>query len=993
MSLTRYTTITLVFFLLLCQLSTSSFGQLGMTFNVKKPKEFENRVLRSEKSDQKKFTVPKRFIQNTITHYNYFFNANNKLNDVLTRAKEAFKDDYSKLIPFYNYSLDVTAMDSIQLDSIVSKAQTGIILHDLRSDWADNMYLLWGASYYLQKQFDSAYLMFQFINYAFADKEKDGYYRAIGSARDGNSALSISTKEKAGLTRKIFSEPPSRNDAFIWQIRNHLVQNQYAQAATLVLALRNDPVFPSRLKNDLEEVQAYYFYRQGMWDSTAFHLENALSNATNSQEKSRWEYLIGQLYEKTNKFTEAENWYAKSIVHTTDPIMDIYARLALVRVNKDGGENYIDKNVATLVKMARRDKYSDYRDIVYYMAAQMELERNNTDGALALLLKSTKYIANNPSQRNKAFLQLAELSFGKRQYRQSYNFYDSLRLDDTALTNQEDILARKLILAKLADNLEIINRQDSLQRLASLPEEERKGLVRKLVRQLRRQQGLKDEGATPGGNTTGSSFVPETPPSLFADNSKKGEWYFYNTSSRQRGNSEFKSRWGTRANTDNWRRSVAQAANLQARTNDVAGLSTINTGTAPPEPTEITYDALYGNIPMSEDKMKLSNDSIQSALFTLGVIYVQSLEDCESGTAALEELRTRFPKHPNMDEALFNLYYCYNKNNETVKAAEIKKLMSDKFPGSNFTTIATTGKNPRASGSRSEATATYEKIYNLFIEGNFEEAITSKHAADSIYGKNYWTPQLLYIEAVYYIKQKQDSAAKTVLNNIISQFANTPLAAKATTMLDVLSRRAQIEEELRNMVINMPAEDSSRTGELIVKAPPVTMPVTQAPVTVDSAGLKPPVQAPPVAVIPKPKTDTVVTKAPPPPLAYDFAPETPQYVVLLLNKVDPIFVNEAKNAFARYNRDTYYNKQMDAELVDIDAENRLLLISPFKNVADAVAYIDQTKPKVASEIIPWLTGGKYSFLIITARNLELLKNSKDIKKYKDYIDQNLPGKF
>ncbi|HTD93424.1 MAG TPA: hypothetical protein VK644_06420, partial [Chitinophagaceae bacterium] len=379
--------------------------------------------------------------------------------------------------------------------------------------------------------------------------------------------------------------------------------------------------------------------------------------------------------------------------------------------------------------------------------------------------------------------------------------------------------------------------------------------------------------------------------------------------------------------------------------------------------------------------------------FTLGVIYVQSLEDCESGTAALEELRTRFPKHPNMDEALFNLYYCYNKNNETVKAAEIKKLMSDKFPGSNFTTIATTGKNPRASGSRSEATATYEKIYNLFIEGNFEEAITSKHAADSIYGKNYWTPQLLYIEAVYYIKQKQDSAAKTVLNNIISQFANTPLAAKATTMLDVLSRRAQIEEELRNMVINMPAEDSSRTGELIVKAPPVTMPVTQAPVTVDSAGLKPPVQAPPVAVIPKPKTDTVVTKAPPPPLAYDFAPETPQYVVLLLNKVDPIFVNEAKNAFARYNRDTYYNKQMDAELVDIDAENRLLLISPFKNVTDAVAYIDQTKPKVASEIIPWLTGGKYSFLIITARNLELLKNSKDIKKYKDYIDQNLPGKF
>src|SRR6185503_13605351 len=135
------------------------------------------------------------------------------------RAKGSFTDDYSQLLPFYNYSLDVTAGDSIQLDSITYKSSTGVALHDLRNDWVDGLYLLWGASYYLQKKFDSAYLMFQFINYAFAPKEKDGYYMTIGSPKDGNSAYSISTKEKTGLPRKIFSEPPSRNDAFIWQIR------------------------------------------------------------------------------------------------------------------------------------------------------------------------------------------------------------------------------------------------------------------------------------------------------------------------------------------------------------------------------------------------------------------------------------------------------------------------------------------------------------------------------------------------------------------------------------------------------------------------------------------------------------------------------------------------------------------------------------------------------------------------------------------------------
>src|SRR5687768_14479168 len=122
---TQYTIIP-VLFLLLCQFCLPAAGQLGFPLEIKKSEEYEDRVLKSERSGQGKFRQPKRFIQNTVTHYNYFFNANNKLNEVLERAKTSFRDDYSKLLPFYNYSLDETARDSIQLDSIVYKASTGI---------------------------------------------------------------------------------------------------------------------------------------------------------------------------------------------------------------------------------------------------------------------------------------------------------------------------------------------------------------------------------------------------------------------------------------------------------------------------------------------------------------------------------------------------------------------------------------------------------------------------------------------------------------------------------------------------------------------------------------------------------------------------------------------------------------------------------------------------------------------------------------------------
>ncbi len=992
MLLTRYTTITLAILLVVCPLTIPVWGQLGVPITVKKPKEFENRVLRSEKSDQKKFRLTNRFIQNTITHYNYYFNANNKLNEILDRAKSSFIDDYSQLIPFYNYTLEATAADSIQLDSITYKAQTGIVLHDLRNDWVDNLYILWGASYYFQQKFDSAYLMFQFINYAFAEKEKDGYYKTIGSARDGNNAINISTKEKSSLGQKVFGEPPSRNDAFIWQIRNYLAQDRFSEASSLISALKNDPQFPSRLQNDLDEVQAYSFYKQKMWDSSAAYLEKALSNATRKSEQARWEYLLGQLYEMTDKLKEAEDYYSKSIGHTTDPIMDVYARLALVRVNKDGGENYVEENIASLLKMAKRDKYVDYRDIIYYMAAQMELERNNTDAALDLLLKSTKYTANNPSQRNKAFLQLAELSFEKRKYRQSYNFYDSLQLDDPSLKNPETIAARKEILGKLTLQMDIIERQDSLQRVANMPEDERKSFIKKLVRQLRKAQGLKDEDAA---GPVSNLLNQKEPPALFANNNKKGEWYFYNKTMKDRGRAGFEAKWGKRANNDNWRRSGAM--NLGGRGNVVSTeQSAIKNATQAPEEEEITYDNLLDKLPLTPEKLQQSNDSIQNAQFELGLLYIQELEDCNIGTETFENLRSRFPDHPRMEDILFNLYYCYNKYGESSKSAAIKQMMESKYAGSSLTNIVTTGKRPGADVQQLPVTRTYERIYDLFIEGRFAEAITEKRVADSIYGSNHWTPQLLYIEAVYYIKERQDSLATISLNNIITKFDGSPLAIKATNLLNVLGRRNEIEEELRNLVINMPDTSNQQF---------VPQPITTPPVIKDTATAKPiqqpqkdtaikkPDQQPPV--ITKPGVDTT-TKQPAKPNVtkdYSFNAEQPQYVMIILNKVDPIFVNEAKNAFARYNRDTYFNKQMKAELIDIDAENKMLLISPFKNIQEALTYVDQARPRTASEIVPWLKGGKYSYSIISENNLEVLKNSKDIEKYKQFLEKNVPGKF
>ncbi|MFI5185334.1 MAG: tetratricopeptide repeat protein [Chitinophagales bacterium] len=972
----RYISIFLLVFGL-CLTCGFAHAQLGFSFDIPKPKQYEERQLKSEKSDQKKFTLPRRFIQNTSTHYNYFFNANNKLNEIVDRAKQAHQDDYTQLLSFYNYDLDVTARDSVQLDSVIYKATSGIVLHDLRNDWADNLYLLWGAAHYLQKQFDSAYLTFQFINYAFAPKEKDGYYQYIGSNMDGNTALSISTKEKTNLPKKIFSLPPSRNEAFIWQIRNFLAWGQYPEAASLIATLKADPAFPRRLNNDLEEVQAFYFYKQNQWDSAALHLSNALGNATNGQERGRWEFLTAQMYELSGNNDLAQHFYEKSIGHTVDPVMAVYARLYSIKVDKTGGDNYIEKNIAELLKMAKRDRFADYRDIIYYMAAQMEIERNNIGAAQQLLLKAAKYNnSGNVALRNKAYMKLAELAFANKDYRQASNFYDSLILSDPGLKDINAINKKKEMLSRLAAQAEILDRQDSLQRIAALPEDQRKDFVKKILKDLRKQAGLKE------GETTispGSGIIPAT--DIFsASQSSKGDWYFYNTVLKEKGASDFKARWGNRPNVDNWRR-------MQAVTNQISNRSANNSNNTNPtdnsqknnQPVELTFDNLYKNLPLTDDLLKISNDSIQNALFQLGKIYAEELEDCDAVIKTYERLKKNYPQFTKMDEVLFHLFYCYNKNGDATKTSELKSELNAKYPASNFTSIVTKGKDPKTE-QNTEATKTYEKIYDQFIEGYFDEALAQKKIADSLYGENYWSPQLLYIESVYYIKQRNDSTAITDLKNIRTKYPSSPLAEKAGTMINVLGRRKQIEAELTNLKIERPQPG--------VKKQPVADTIVSRPMAVkkDTAAIKKPATNPI-------KVDSVTKKKATPITSFAFNAQAPHYVMIVLTKVDVVFGNEAKNAFARYNSEKYYNKTFDYTTIALDEDHKLVLIKPFNNAQAAIDYISDVKPKAANEIIPWLKADKYNFLIITDPNLEILKSSPDLTTYRLFLEQNLPGKF
>lgn len=988
----------------------AQLGKITIDMQKDKPEKFKNKKLKSEKTGEKKFTLPRRFIQNSVSHYNYYFNANNKINSVIERARIATKDDYSKLIPFYSYSLKNTAAQGSELDSVILKATAGILLHDLRSDWVDNFYLLIGKAYYLRQDFDSANMTFQFINYSLAPRKKKSEDDLVTVGSNDNASeggLSISTKEDRNFIDKTLSKPPSRNDALVWQIRNYIDMEQYPDAAGLINTLNNDPKFPSRLDPFLNEVKGYWFFQQKMYDSSANYIEKSLQNSLDLSDKARREYLLAQLYEMSGNLDTASNYYDKAIKHTTDPLMDIYANLNKAKMLKSDDPQEIINSINRLVRMSKKDKFELYRDIIFYSAAQLALEIPDTSSAIAFFKSSNHFNETNIDYKNQSFLKLAELSYLQKDYKNAYNFYDSLQAGDSSLGDMSKILERKKALAQIVTHIDIIQREDSLQSIAAMTNADRDNFIKKLSKKLRKERGLSDAEYEPGNAASTYFENKNRPTNIFGNEQAKGDWYFYNNSVKVKGLAEFKKIWGKRENVDNWRRissgersTLSNARNRNSKDNEPGTLASGDIDplspdalpgqenvTAPPDinfQEDISVDALTANVPLTPVQMDTSNSRVATSLFQLGKNYQNLLVDYYAAIETYEKSLNRFPDSLYGGELYMNLSYCYSKVGDQAKADHYKNIVLARYGNSHFAQMILHPEKFNPTKKDTAVTNRYTGIYNLFIEGKFEEAIAEKNAADSLYGTNYWSPQLFYIEAVYNVRQRDDSAAIISLNKIMSEYPTSPLSGKAAIMIDVLNRRDSIENYLTNLKVERVKEDSE---VVVFDDTKVSKEIAKPKISTEVKPVITPVKPETATINPEKKLPAAIKNA-----SFTFDASQAQNVIMVLEKVDPVYAGEARNAFVRYNREKFYQLDLKTEKDTLDVNRTLIVFSSFLSGDEAIKYLDKIRKDAVSEV-SWLPANKYSFLIISDSNLQLLKENKNLADYIKLLNEKYPGKF
>jgi outer membrane protein assembly factor BamD (BamD/ComL family) len=974
-------------------------AQPAWTFDIlgkeKKPEKYEEKLLASEKTGTKKFGVGRKFLQNTVSHYNFFYNANVGINIVLEKAKIAHKDDFAKLLSFYGYTLDNTASQKTELDSVIYRCTAGILLHDLRTNWVDDFYLLMGKAYFLRKDFDSAALTFQFINYNLYPKKKkeEDYDKVVGSndTETGVGSVSIANKEPKGFYNNQIKRPPSRNEALIWLTRNFIEQKELGDAAGLISILQNDANLPKRLQNDLHEITAYWFYEQKMYDSSAAHLEKALNNADTKEDKSRWQYLLAQMYEMTGNYEKASEYYELASKKTTNILMDIFAKLNNAKMLKtNASPKDLENSISKLLQMTKKDKFEAYKDILFYAAAELTLQKPDTTTAFDLLQKSITSNNGNGNYKEKAFLKIATISYANGSYEMARNYYDSIGGNIKELEIDSATIAdRKEILARLVPKIIAVQVEDSLQRIANMSSTEREKFVKAIAKKIRKENGLKDEafaGTEPITFANGNTIVD-----LFkTSNANNGQWYFYNAGLKGKGFTEFKQKWGKRSNIDNWRRNASTASSLpknNAGFGGAPGGPDVMAAGDPnaPAPTTATpvvkkeqdfsFEGLMGNVPLTKEQLDSSNNVIASNLIDAALIFQNELQDYNQAINYYNQYLDRFSNGDKIAEAYGGLAFCYEKIGDKTKAAFFRNILKTKFADSEANKILSNPDAYKTNKPNQQATDSYEKIYTLFAEGKYEEAARAKAGADSLYGKSYWSPQLLYIEAIGLVKANKDSQAVSNLNSIITSFPSSALKPKTEILKGLLDKKlAEAAAEAANKASAQKLIDDAKAAaqKLLDDAKAAELAKKNAALLAKQ----------------KVKVDTVMQKLNE---LYPVNKKEAHTVFLVLNKMTKETCDFIQTDLDLLNKQNPATKIVFSNAYNADANTTILFFDEFRNADSAAAYCKILKTAVIARHA--LKPLQYGILIISASNLKTFMDKNNLEEYKKVFKTNYEIKY
>ena len=652
-------------------------------------------------------------------------------------------------------------------------------------------------------------------------------------------------------TTKIYSSDPEIvAECQLWIARNYTEIGWMYEAADILYKLETTGSIPEKLKGLYASVYANYLMRNNEYDKAIPYMDLAIKNEKNKTQKLRLKYILGQLYTQTGDKANAYKAFGKVQGMNTPYKYSINAHISQLALDESKPKKEI---ISKLKKYTKGLKNENYLDKVYYTIGNLYLQESDTTNAVKNYQLAIKESKQGGYDKTLAQIKLGELYFDKREYILAQPCYSGA-LSGLKKTNAHYPLVslRSAVLDELVVPAKVVREQDSLQYLAKLPEEQRILIINDKIERLKKeekekqreeeyQQRLEDHSNQESiswddienESLSRNTQQPFNPQSL--DNS--AGFYFYNSQTVEQGKISFQKQWGNRKLEDNWRRrdkSGSELGNFFAEEDDIQlggdSLQSVNnqdesqlaSNSAEPqdleskESTDIySVDYYLQQLPLTEEKMKQSNILVEDALFKMGGIYKNKLEDLDLARETFELDLHRFPETPNKEEIYYQLFLIYMQlDNRSMMTMYRDKLIAEFSDNKYAMMLSEPDYEWNLKNMHLLQDSLYEATYEAYLNSDINTVRSNYESIQKKYPFSTLMPKFTLLNTLTYVQTRDLTNLKSGLENIVKEYPDADVAILANDMLShIKDGRVLLSDgtPIRGMKWNIPYEGEDGT--------------------------------------------------------------------------------------------------------------------------------------------------------------------------------------
>jgi tetratricopeptide (TPR) repeat protein len=867
-----------------------------------------------------KNTPVSRAYHNLTSYYNIYFNGREFYKEGMIRMDKGYVDNYTRILKPFKYSDETVARTVYpDMDKTIKKCSKMIKMHSITvkpkrkkgkkskkerefyaqseyNKYVDDAYLLMGKAYFMKHDFIQSRQNFEFILREYPNSEL-------------------------------------RQEAYIWLARSFNEEKDYVKAREYLDLIEGDKNLSKKHLGDLYILYADYYLKQERYEEAVPMLQKAINHTRKKSDKTRYKFILAQVFQHLQQFPNATELYAQVI--KANPPYDM-AFSAKIRKASCFSTGYAGAGelVKELNKMLKDDKNIEYQDQIYYALAEVAMKQGNTDEALKNYQLSAEKSIMNTNQKALSFLAMADIYYKRPEYRNAYTYYDStLFFIDPEYPTYDDIFVKTKSLTELVDNLNIIDREDSLQYVASLSEKERDALIQRIIDKiLEEERKAKEAEQMAQSNAAMAKFEQLDPRNR--NLAAGGKWYFYNPTALSFGQTEYVRLWGRRKLEDNWRRKNKEIVLFsdELAQNQTEESDTANMVKRPTDPK--TKEFYLVDIPNNDSLIAISNQLIINAFFRVGEIYQNDLRDYEMSVSTFQDLNKRYPGNDFVLFTYYNMFKLFRELKRDDKANEYKSKIISEFPNSKYAQMFT---NPNylqeLAGKEEQAKSLYEQTYEAYKRKNYTSVIQYSKSAETEYAETDLIPKFKFMKALSYGETGAMDLFVATLKEIIEKYPKSDVYQPARD----IALRLKKDDKLKDKVADL-NEEASGKKEVVIEEE----------------------------------------------IYFVNSNSTHLYVLAVPNKTTN--VNRVKFEVSNFNLDFFSMTPLTVSSVLLSDDIQIVTVKNFPNARKAIEYL--TSVNANTTYFEDLKGVEYRHFVISSDNFTTFFNQKDISRYMRFFDMN-----